>query len=110
MSCSVGGQRYDMSIIDKLLVWASTGDKTDPGSSYIANGWQINARPPRQYWNYVENIRDSRINSVIDAIEARGTSKADMTAEELCSGMVTLFDKWHAPGAYPNYLATGVSI
>ena len=99
-----------MSILDKLLVWASTGDKTEPSSAFIADGWQRVQRPSRQKWNWLTNKRDTLINALIDSIESLGTAKGDMTSTELCQGMVTLSDKWHAPGAYPNYLATGVAI
>lgn len=37
----------------RILDWASSGTKTDPGSAKEAAGWLTSDRPPAQWWNWV---------------------------------------------------------
>lgn len=45
---------------DFSAVWASLGDNTKPVDSYITNGWET-VKPPRQYFNWIDNRQDSAI-------------------------------------------------
>ena len=45
---------------DFSAVWASLGDNTKPADSYITNGWET-VKPPRQYFNWIDNRQDSAI-------------------------------------------------
>lgn len=45
---------------DFSAVWASLGDNTKPVDSYITNGWE-SVKPPRQYFNWLDNRQDSAI-------------------------------------------------
>lgn len=45
---------------DMSAVWASLGDNTKPVDSYITNGWEA-VRPPRQYFNWLDNRQDSAL-------------------------------------------------
>ena len=45
---------------DMSAVWASLGDNTKPLDSYITNGWKA-VKPPRQYFNWLDNRQDSAI-------------------------------------------------
>lgn len=93
-----------MGLFERLREWASAGSMTDPGDSYIAAGWQYRVRPPRQYWNYVENDRDSKINKLASAVEQLGTVSPDATYQDLCAERAP---DWSEPMASPNYLSTG---
>lgn len=99
-----------MGILTKIREWASSGDREQPTDEYIAEGWQRLHRPPRQYWNWVENARDKMINAIVDAAESSRTTPGQAVASELCEGFVTATSKWHDPASFPNVLATGVSI
>lgn len=51
---------------DMSAVWASLGDNTKPLDSYITNGWEA-VRPPRQYFNWLDNRQDSAIAYIYQA-------------------------------------------
>lgn len=51
---------------DMSAVWASLGDNTKPVDSYITNGWEA-VKPPRQYFNWLDNRQDSAIAYIYQA-------------------------------------------
>lgn len=96
-----------MGLLTRIKEWASTGAKVQPSDSYIANGWLYLVRPPRQYWNWVENARDKLINRVLAFVEARGTASPAGGFYAFCSRLGT---SWSDPKQTPNYLSTGTVI
>lgn len=44
-------------------IWASAGDKIKPSDQKIQEGWAVEI-PPRQYFNWLENRRDSAIGHI----------------------------------------------
>jgi hypothetical protein len=91
-----------MGLLERIREWAASGAKTDPGDSYIENGWAYRVRPPRQYWNYVENERDKAINRLVDADAAQGTAPGGAGLGDVCSGLYG--HQWALPGHAPNIL------
>lgn len=97
-----------MAMLQKLKEWCSTGDKTQPSDGYIAAGWAALTRPPRQYWNWVENTRDKMINALIDLFAACGTAPPQAVPAHLCAGYI--YTLWASPELKPNYLDTTATI
>lgn len=94
-----------MSWITKLLEWANTGLKTDPGAAKYNSGYVAGEQVVAQEWNYTDNERDKKINQAIEYLPDITYPYVD-SQKLVATKAYNVYGSWAHPFDSPNEFAT----